>query len=72
VPEVEELIGQLRAEWLRSGLTLREIGERMGGVAFQNVSILLTPHIANPTLSTAVRLAAALGYRLVLEPANDV
>lgn len=64
------LSAELRAEWLRTGITLAELGQRMGGLAPQNVSVLLNGS-TDPRMSTALRLADALGYDLALIPRDQ-
>lgn len=60
----------LRSEWLRSGLTLAEIGRRMGGVSPQGVHDLLNGHRDLRT-SSGIKLANALGYDLALVSEGD-
>lgn len=62
-----DLSAAVRREWLRSGITLAEIGGRMGGLPEQNVSRLLRVDGGfDSRLSTAIKLANAVGYDLAL------
>lgn len=60
----------LGREFLRSGLLLGELGERMGLRQPQSVHYLLTGD-RDLRLSVAIRLAHALGYDLALIPRED-
>jgi hypothetical protein len=65
--ELPAVIGELRRAWLSSGQSLAAIGERMGGLAPQNVSASLNGTY-DIRLSSLMRLAHALGYDLALIP----
>jgi len=63
---VRRVIGQLRAERERQGLSLAEVGQRIG-MDRQNLHRLETDPNANPTLETIHRLAEALGKQVHLQ-----
>lgn len=65
VDSYEGFAAVMRRAWLASGLTLAAVGRLMGARAPQAVHALLQGR-TDMRLSTAVRLARALGYDLVL------
>jgi predicted transcriptional regulator len=67
---IHPLIAELRRAWLDSDLTLAMIAKRMGIRAPQAVAQLLNGSV-DPRMSTATRLADALGYDLALIPRED-
>jgi predicted transcriptional regulator len=67
---IHPLIVKLRRAWLNSGITLAELAKRMGYSAPQPVAQLLNGSV-DPRMSTATRLADALGYDLALIPRED-
>jgi plasmid maintenance system antidote protein VapI len=62
-----DLAAAIRREWISSGVTLAEIGQHMGGTSPQAVSNLLSGR-RGLLLSTAIKLANAVGYDLALVP----
>ena len=61
------VVAELRRAWLTSGESLASVGERMGGLAPQNVSASLNGTY-DIRLSSLIRLAAAFGYDVTLTP----
>lgn len=64
------MLEELRRAWIRSGLTLREVGERMGGRYPQGVHDLLNRR-SDVRLSSLLPLADVLGYDLKLVRRED-
>jgi plasmid maintenance system antidote protein VapI len=66
----DELYAAQRREWLRSGVTLVSIAEGMGQRAPQRVSQILDGSL-DIRMSTALKVARALGYDLALIPREE-
>lgn len=68
--QLPELLGQLKASREARGLSLADL-TRLTGMDRSALSRLETGERANPTLTTLVRYAEAVGKRLVFSLADD-
>ena len=67
---LRELVGLLKAERERQGLTLEAVAER-AGMQVSNLHRLENNRNANPTLDTIQRLAIALGKAIHVELTDE-
>jgi DNA-binding XRE family transcriptional regulator len=65
-PDAAPILAALRGERERQGLSLADVAER-SGIDRATISKLENGHLANPTLATLTRYAAALGKQVRLE-----
>jgi DNA-binding phage protein len=69
IDSVDELMRQLEAARVESGLTKAEIARR-AGTSPEAVRRLFTMESPNPTMSTVVTLARTMGLSIALVPAR--